>query len=577
MAWGRLYFGQPYWGQSTAFAEVILVYTFINAKAFLIRLKSKPGLSARARILPSQAFQDEMAATIRELGGKLEIQWDGSNWIDETEYLVSARANEELAKTSGEGIAATLDVELDNTTERFTPDNEDSPIYTYLKPRVNIRISIVAAEYTYRLFTGYIKNLHPNTRNRICSIECFDNQVLVYNQKSNGVVYPDYRSDQLLEVLVNLVGLNSSQYVLDVGSHVINYGYFDDRNVWPLMGEIAVAERGRVFFDRDGILKFWNRDRLHNQSAIATLTLEDDIIDLDYSVAEHEIKNIVTVKAQPRAGTGTKQVWSNGDAQYLDPYSDTLIYVPAQSSQVAFIELEDPLITVEPPVTELDYTANSQQDGEGTDLTGYIQIHEFINYGNAIFVNVINLSGTDAYLTKFSIRGNPAVIQNWIRIRATDQPSIDLYGKQELEIENNFIEDEAAATDIALEELQRRKDSKNLFRISIVGTPYLLCGDIVNVEYRPGQFKEYMIDQLDWVLDDGGFKQGLTLVNPYTFPEIKFVSARGYIIKEAHTREVSAKANITGPIYAKNISAGAYITGGFGSKLIEARGNISPS
>ena len=436
-----------------------------------------------ARILPSQSFIDEVDKTVRQISPILEVQWDGATWTDESSYLTDSKANEKLASESGEGIASTFDFELDNTSDRFTPNNISSPLYGYIKPRTNVRMSIVMGGYTYRIFTGYIKNIHPDFRTKVCSFECYDNQVFVYNKRANGVVYQNYRSDQLLAVLAELAGLTSTQYQFDIGVAIVNFGYFEDRNVWPIMGEIAVAERGRVFFDRDGILKFWNRDRLHNRHSSITLTLEDHITDLDYSIAEHEIKNKIIVQATPRASAGVQPVWSSGNAEYLNPYTDTLVFIPANNVQVATLELEDPCTTFITPIPSIDYTANSAQDGSGDDLTDDIEIHEFINYGNAVFISVLNIGAVDAYLTKFQIRGNPAKILKWIRVTATDDQSINSYGEQEYKIENNFIDSEGSAREIADEELYRRKDSINLFRVNIVGIPHLLCGDVVNVEH----------------------------------------------------------------------------------------------
>jgi len=38
-----------------------------------------------------------------------------------------------------------------------------------------------------------------------------------------------------------------------------------------------------------------------------------------------------------------------------------------------------------------------------------------------------------------------------------------------------------------------------------------------------------MIDELTWTFDDAGFKQVLTLVNPYIFPSIQRIDVRANI------------------------------------------------
>lgn len=503
------------------------------------------GLRAHARINPPLSFINNIEATSRYVVGRLEILWDGIDWVDETTYLLSCKANEKLSGDLGEGIASTLDVEVDNTTERFTPDNDSSPIKEYLVPRTKIRVSLTFEGYDYRMFTGYIKNIHPDDRTRICSFECFDNQVLVYNKRANGIVYEDFRTDQLMAELGELADLESDQFVLDKGDQEVNFGYFEDRNVWPIMGEIAVAERGRIFFDRYGILTFWNRSRLHNRGDSYVITRENWIKDIDYSVAEHEIKNAIIVKAAPRYSAGIKVVWSNGNAEFLNPYTDTLVYIPAKTSQNAFLDLEDPCTTFITPIQNVDYTANSEQDASGSDLTSQVEISEFINYGNAVFLSVENKANIGAYLTKFQIRGNPAQILKYIKVTAIDQPSINSYGRQELELENNFITSEEAATQIADEELERRREAINLFRIEIIGIPYLLTGDVISLEYRSGQFKDYLIQTMDWTFDEGGFQQRLTLTNPYTFPTVTTMTARAFIIQGDHVAHIQAKAEIS--------------------------------
>ncbi|MFA5722520.1 MAG: hypothetical protein WC940_03090, partial [Candidatus Paceibacterota bacterium] len=516
----------------------------VNNVLLTINSKSRITSTKIVSISAQACIRNEVYETVRQVAPKIEIQWDGVSWVDESTYFLSAQGNEQLSGVDGQGIASTLDVELDNTDNRFTPNNVDSPLYGYIKPRVPIRIETIIGT-SFRLFTGYIKNFHPDIKSKICSLECYDNQVLLNNKEANGIVYEDNRTDELLTVLATLAELDPAQYTFEVGLHIVNFGYFENRNVWPVMGELSIAERGRIFFDRYGILRFWNRDHLHNQTSVVTLTQNDWILDLDYSIAEHDIKNYVTVQAKPRASAGIQVVWSNGDVQYLDAYSDTLILIPANASQGAWLELEDPCSTFITPVSGTDFIANSEQDGSGIDLTNNIFVNQFINYGDSVYVNVVNIGSTDAYLIKFQIRGNPAQVLNYIQVNVQDTTSISLYGKQDETIENNFIQDEGSATEIAYEELWRRQDAVNNFDINIMGIPYLLCGDLVSVEYIKGSYNNYLIEQITWTLDSGGFKEKLRLTTPYIFPTIQRIDARAMIVGGHYIKTVTSKGNIT--------------------------------
>lgn len=105
------------------------------------------------------------------------------------------------------------------------------------------------------------------------------------------------------------------------------------------MSDVAIAERGRIFFDENGVLRFWNKNHLHNLPETSiSLTKENDIKDINYQVAENAIKNRCLVTAKPRASAGVQVIWTNGNIEALDPYTDTLVYIPANGTQDAFIE-----------------------------------------------------------------------------------------------------------------------------------------------------------------------------------------------------------------------------------------------
>jgi hypothetical protein len=63
---------------------------------------------------------------------------------------------------------------------------------------------------------------------------------------------------------------------LEQSRHIVRAAYFGDDNIWPKMGQLAVAERGRIFFDIDGRLKFWSRDHVQNQRKVLNLTRDRD-------------------------------------------------------------------------------------------------------------------------------------------------------------------------------------------------------------------------------------------------------------------------------------------------------------
>ncbi len=517
----------------------------VTAKGNIKRVETNT-MTAKARIFPPISVQTAITANIRKFKAKLEIQWDGINWTNESSRFLSANIDTQLESNLGQSLAGQMDVEVENTDYRFTA-GATSPIDAYLHPKIPIRLSMDFEDIGYyiRLFTGYIKAYQPNTLTGICNLHCFDNTQLILNKPANRDIYTDIYTSGAIENLLLDAGLTIDQFNLEEGTQTIPVVWTEDKYVNSLINDLSVAERGRAFFDEYGIFRFWNKDHLHNLPALLgiTLTKNDWVLAADYEIAENGIKNSIIVQAKPRANSGLQVVWSNGDIEALDPFSDTLVYIPASGYQNAWIETEDPCTGWVRPVPNSDYIANTAIDGTGTDITSYIDIVTFDTYDASAFIKVVNRYPGPCYFTRFNVRADPLPIYKWIQAKYTDQASIDLYDEQKLTIENDFIADETTAKAIAQEELRRLKDNKNNFRVKIIGIPYVRCGDIVTLEMANGTYDDYMIYDLNTILDENGLVQQLILVEPIYLPGEYTIEANADI-KKNETTTIQAKANI---------------------------------
>jgi hypothetical protein len=485
-------------------------------------------VKSRMRVNPPTSYAEAVSSTLRKIQIKVEIQWDGTNWVDESQYVLTVQGSVELSGSLGEASSAQIDVEVDNTTGRFTPTNQSSPIYGYFNIRTPIRVSVgMGTGYYVRIFTGYIKTFQPNLKSAMCNFHCFDNLRFILNKESPyNVVYLDQRIDQLIKVLLDYTGV--PEYVLDESTQTVNGAWFEGNKLaHPLINDLTIAERGRSFFDQYGVFRFWNKDRLHHQKPVIRITIDDYLLDIDYQIAEHEMKNRVVVEATPRGAQGLQQVWSNIDPELADIGSDSLVYLPEKGQQSAWIQLEDPASGWITPLPIVDYTANSEIDGTGDDLTDQIEVTTFNSYATSAFITVRNNAEVPVYFTKFSVRANPIKIYKYIRVIAKDQFSMDAYGVKEVKYENEFIDSESQANNIAYEELQRWKSALNNYNITIRGVPYIYTGDVIELETSEGEFENFMINSINWTLDNSGqFEQTINLVNPIKIPVDQQISAK---------------------------------------------------
>ncbi len=482
-------------------------------------------ITAKANIIYG-ATPSSLTDTIREISAKLEIKWDGNTWTDETDYFLNAGGNERINSVAKDMTASEVDLELDNTNGRFLPENTSSPIYAYLNTNVEIRLGVIIENSYYRMFTGRIRDINPDRRTSRVDIHCIDNTSLLVDKSCPRALYEDKRTDQLILPLLQEGGI--TDYEMDQGDHTVDAAWFKDLDILPTISALCVAERGMAFFDRFGKFVFWNRTHLDRNATKVILTRDDILTNFVLSVKDSQIRNRAEVRAKPRASAGVQVVWTNGNIVALNPYTDTLVWVPAHDQQVAYLEMEDPCTGWITPVANTDYTANTLADGSGTDRTANISI-EFTAYADACYVTVINTTDDDIYLTKFQVRANPLKVWTWIKIVQRHETSISLYGERTLEIDNDFITSEDTARVVAEAIINRAWEAQNVVKVNILGLPNLICGDIVTVEITDSDSKNYMIENITWQLDERGFLESFTLVNPYEPATQQTVTAIGRI------------------------------------------------
>jgi len=100
-----------------------------------------------------------------------------------------------------------------------------------------------------------------------------------------------------------------------------------------------------------------------------------------------------------------------------------------------------PCYSVVTPVEGTDFISNSAEDGSGSNMASSVSIEEFAGFAETAKIVLKNSHATDtAYLTTFQLRGTPAIIVNTIKEVYENSNSVDLYGTQKLDIDNDYID-----------------------------------------------------------------------------------------------------------------------------------------
>jgi hypothetical protein len=379
---------------------------------------------------------------------------------------------------------------------------DDEFVGDLILPKRPIKVEVGFSDNNVNKFSGAIEKIDPKLKEDSVHIYSYDWATLLKDFKIEEIYYENLRTDEIITRLAGLAGVDSSKIDLETGNLTIEFAWFPEGTIWYYMTQVAEAEGGAIFFDTEGILKFWNKDHFkETDESIYDFTFDTNILDLDYEVSKNRVRNRIEVRANPKKKLESKTIYSVQD----DPTS-----ISAGSTQEVWaqyfygLERSVPALNVEVPVIGTDIIGNSQSDGGGTDLSAYLSISSYSIFRESIRINIANSHPTDTiYITTINITGDPIVTKSRVESTEEDQPSQSIYGVQILSIENDLIDDQDYADTLAEQRLAELKDPLDFIRIEAVGVPFLEPGDKVNVERSfDGTKEDFYIVSNRWRQDD---------------------------------------------------------------------------
>ncbi len=425
---------------------------------------------------------------------------------DETEKVVSLEYDRFIEEPLG-GISYTmLDVELDNTDKRFTPEF-NSTIGTAILPNRPVRaalgFNLLGRDNNLVVFKGLTDTIKEDKNLGLVRFSGIDYIYYLNDLVMNSAIYTDKRSDEIIEAILIEAGLGSSQYELDIGLNTIGFAWFNkDMTAGERIRRICEAEEANFYQDENGVIKFENRRKFTQSpyNSVVWTIHNNDILEWqqDESV---EVVNRCVVQAEPRAAGDTTEIWKDGIVEEIDKGETKEIWA----------SFENPCISIENPVATTDYIANTASDGTGSFVTGSVSVTAE-SFTDRVKLTIVNNSGTRCWLTYFRLRGTPAIIKSPIQQVYEDSDSIAKYDKHVLEISNDFIDNDSFAYYLARTIVQKYKDPRRRIRIRVRGIPRLQLKDKVNVYDRDLEsYKSYRVMRIRGSLALGGFEQILTL------------------------------------------------------------------
>ncbi len=386
---------------------------------------------------------------------------------------------------------ATCDVTINNVDKTFSPENTSSPLSGYIAPYRPVQIQSVVDNGTPTThFTGWVETLQPDVNqygkrevtiksagpmlyfvdadtdtdielqeNKLTSeiIETLLQQALFppalsfatvidaegYNRLDIETWIADYFLDYSIQTGKTQLAYVADNWIQRGGS--ASKDGEDTFSVYRAIQDVTMAERGRFFFDRDGVATFWNRHHLPTNKEVQAV-FDDSMHEMQYTYAGlNEFKNEVTVVCYPRTISASDDVllWSLDKPATITP------------------------VTADKPLQELTASFRDDSDNRigGKDVTlGTVEFSQgdaqvtMEAFANRAKLTIVNSGSEDAILSTCEIRGKKITDFGRMEATVTDGVSATLYGKRSLNMNLPSIDNFEFAETIANFEISRRKN-----------------------------------------------------------------------------------------------------------------------
>lgn len=448
-------------------------------------------------------------------------EWDKYVYEDFTNRVLSIEWVRESDPPLGAVTLAMADITLDNHDDLFTPANTAGRLYNKLGTGRPMRIYVgFGGTEKIQLFVGLTEGqpvIDEKAKTVRFHLVDFLRQ-LQDTELNETVILTTKRTDEGISTILQAGGLTTAQFSLDYGSVVIPFIYFPKgTKIGTALRELTEAELGALYMDENGVIRFENRTNWTTKSQSWQFT-PSNTIDITNPDDNSRVKNLVEVFSNTRAVEDHQMVFSNGSNAVK--FTDDTSVLKAGETKEAFVNFKDdegdlPVTNITNPSggtrDNSGYDARTSDDGDSVDVTASVSISLISKFSTAMKMSFTNNGSVSAVISRLEVWGDPARIQSKIYVIEKDSASITKYDEQPVKIENNYIQDEAAATSIAKLILADRAESDDVRELIVKGVPQLQTGDFVRYVDKRGN-NTYYVSRINGTINSDGLRQKVTIV-----------------------------------------------------------------
>ncbi len=443
-----------------------------------------------------------------ETGYFIEADWaNNGTFVDDYDDLTintkSVNFSRGKSNELGKAEVGQCSITLNNSNALYTPSNSAGNLYGSLLPKRTIRVYYSSGGTDYPLFYGFIEEIipHPHLTAQDCIITATDGLDYLARNDMATALYKNTLTGAIHGYILDDAGWSATMRTLDTGQDTIPYWYGQDVKSRFAQEEIDKSEQGFSYVDGSGYFRF--EDRYHRSTAThqtSQATFDNTMSDISYSLNPRNVYNIVKVTVTPWELQSISELWRLDEIPSIGVgQSKTWWGNASVGNESVFVE------EWTTPVSTTDYTANSQSDGGGDDMTSDISIVT-TKFAQTIKLVITNNGSVPAYITLLKARGTYYNPNTTVTKKSENTDSQAAYQKRTLEFDGKYMYDADQAQDLADYAIGKYKDPRAELSMYVMAQDSTMLSNILGLEISDritvvndtlGLSADYFIDYME--------------------------------------------------------------------------------
>lgn len=322
-----------------------------------------------------------------------------------------------------------VSLELDNSTQIFSPDNNGGVLYQYLSPGKPMMIRATYNDNVVNLFHGFVDNyvLNPQREDLSVTMSCMDALQWLANTTLSTELYPSIQTGEAINAVLDVAGWPEDKRDIDQGATTVRWWWEEGTNGLEAIQNLVESEGlpANAFVDAYGNFVFRSRHhRFLLRNSKATQVTVRSCVEFDepnfsapvtYDIGWKDIINKIDIDVDERLPIPFDEVWTSPD--------DELVTVAANDTYTITAKPSDPFFNASIP-SVADGTIVLQY-GSG-DITS-VNIDKTSGQSATI---TIQAGGTDVVIKKISMKASSVPVFHTKKVVDENSSSVAKYGPQ---------------------------------------------------------------------------------------------------------------------------------------------------